>query len=332
MVNAAIVGMGWWGKQVANSLIGKSTKIQVTHAVDINPKLVADFCSARGIALSNNYESLLSETEISAVILCTPHSRHEDQVLRAAAAGKHVFCEKPLGLTRASAELSVNACQRAGVLLGIGHERRFETTMEEIKRLIDNGELGTIMHVESNFSHDRFANLPLDNWRAKVSEAPAAAMTGMGIHLTDSYIDMLGSIESVYAVTAQRATNLPSGDIVSVQLRFTNGATGYLCAISATPYYGRFTVLGSEGWVEVVDEAHPDEGRGSHLTKCNKDGDRVTVDYEPFDAVRANFEAFADAIDGRAVYRFTSEQLIHNIATLEAILKSADLGVPVSLM
>ena len=81
--------------------------------------------------------------------------------------------------------------------------------MEEIKRLIDGGQLGTIMHVESNFSHDKFVGMELDNWRADVAEAPAAGMTGMGIHLTDSYIDMLGPIAEVFAVTAKRVISFP---------------------------------------------------------------------------------------------------------------------------
>ena len=331
MVSAAIVGMGWWGKQVVESLHGKSDKISLVRAVDLNPTLVVEFCADRGLVLSDNFQDALDDQVVTAVILCTPHLAHEEQILRAAAAGKHVFCEKPLGLTRASAERSVAACARAGVVLGIGHERRFEAPMEEIKWLIDGGQLGTIMHVESNFSHDKFVGIELDNWRADVAEAPAAGMTGMGIHLTDSYIDMLGPIVETFAVTAKRVIDIPAGDIVSVQFRFASGATGYLCAISATPYYGRFTVFGSDGWVEASDDAHPDEGKGNHLTVCGKGGVKVVTDYEPFDAVKANFEAFADAVEGRAEYRFTGDQLIHNIATFEAILKSAESGAPVEI-
>ena len=331
MVNAAIVGLGWWGKQVVESFCGRYNKINFVRAVDLNPDPVANFCMDRGIVLSENFQDALDDPEVSAVVLCTPHLAHEEQIVRAAAAGKNVFCEKPLGLTRASAERSVTACGRAGVVLGIGHERRFEAPMEEIKRLIDDGLLGTIMHVESNFSHDKFVGISLDNWRANVTEAPAAGMTGMGIHLTDSYINILGPVAEVFAVTAKRVIEIPAGDIISVQFRFVSGVTGYLCAISATPYYGRFTVFGSESWVEVSDEAHPDEGKGNHLTVCGKDGVKVIIDYEPFDAVKANFEAFADAVEGRATYRFTSEQLIHNIATLEAIFKSAASGAPVEI-
>ena len=331
MVNAAVVGMGWWGKQVVESLHGKTEKLHLVRAVDINPGPVTDLCGELGLVLTADYQDALDDTSVTAVILCTPHLAHEEQIARAAAAGKHVFCEKPLGLTRASAERSVEACKTAGVVLGIGHERRFEATMEEIKRLIEGGRLGTIMHIESNFSHDRFVSMPLDNWRADEREAPAAGMTGMGIHLTDSYIDMLGLISEVSAITVKRVVEMPAGDIVSVQFRFASGATGYLCAVSATPYYGRFTVFGTDGWVEASDDAHPDESGASHLTVCGKDGVRKVTDFEPFDAVRANFEAFADTIEGRTGYRFTSEQLIHNIAVFEAILQSAETGRAVAV-
>ena len=332
MVNAAVVGMGWWGKQVVASLHGRTEKLRLIRAVDVNPGPVAEFCEERGLVLSADYQDALDDASVAAVILCTPHLAHEEQVARAAGAGKHVFCEKPLGLTRTSAVRSVEACQMAGVVLGIGHERRYETAMEEIKRLIEGGRLGTIMHVESNFSHDRFVGMPLDNWRADEHQAPAAGMTGMGIHLTDSYIDMLGPVTEVSAITAKRVVEMPAGDIVAAQFRFASGAAGYLCAISATPYYARFTVFGTDGWVEASDDAHPDEGGESHLMFCGKDGVRSVTDYQPFDAVRANFEAFADAIEGRASYRFTNEQLIHNIAIFEAILKSAETGRPIAVL
>ncbi len=332
MVNAAVVGMGWWGKQVVASLHGRTDKLRLVRGVDVNPGPVSEFCEERGLVLSADYQDALDDAAVTAVILCTPHLAHEEQIARAAAVGKHVFCEKPLGLTRASAERSVAACSEAGVVLGIGHERRYETAMEEIKQLIDGGRLGTIMHIESNFSHDRFVGMPLDNWRADEHEAPAAGMTGMGIHLTDSYIDMLGPITEVSAVTEKRVVDMPAGDIVSVQFRFASGATGYLCSVSATPYYGRFTVFGTDGWAEASDDAHPDEGGASHLTVCGKDGVRALTDYQPFDAVRANFEAFADTIGGRAAYRFTSEQLIHNIAVFEAILESAEAGRRVAVI
>ena len=331
MINAAVVGMGWWGKQMVNCLQKGSDKISLACAVDTDPAAVKAFTDEKGVRLVTNVQDVLDDPAVDALILCLPHSIHEEYILRCAAAGKQVFCEKPLCLTKESAERAVAACEKAGVMLGIGHERRYEGPMVEIKRMIDAGELGTLMHAEANFSHDKFAVLDAGNWRGSTEEAPAAGMTGMGIHLTDAYINMMGPVAEVHAITAKRVLPLPTGDIVSVQFRFESGATGYLCAISATPFYGKFTVFGSDAWVEARDDEHPEAGGVTHLTVCRAGGKPETTDYEPLDTVLANLEAFADAAEGRGDYQFTRAQKIANVAVLEAITESAKTGSPVRL-
>ncbi|NQV99751.1 MAG: Gfo/Idh/MocA family oxidoreductase [Rhodospirillales bacterium] len=321
MIKAAIVGLGWWGKYIINSLAA-SDKIRIILAVDVNADQSRDFAAEKNLALTRDLDVALNDPEIEMVILATPHSFHEDQIIRAAKAGKQVFCEKPLCLTAASAERAIAACQAAGVKLGIGHERRFEPALVEIKRMIDAGELGTIMHVESNFSHDKLAHVAADDWRANPHDAPAAGMTGMGIHLTDAYLNMFGPIAELYAQTARRVMANPSGDVVSVQLRFASGATGYLSAILVTPLFLRFQVFGSDAWVEARNESHPDTPGVTHLTVCRAGGQPQTTTYEWIDSVRANFDSFADSITGAGDYIFTDDQKFQNVQVLEAICNS----------
>ena len=198
MIKTAIVGLGWWGSHIVNTLQDKSHKIRFLKAVDIEKESKLKFAQSNGIEITSDFDSVLADSSIEAVVLATPHSKHEEQIVAAAKAGKHVFCEKPLALTLASAQRSVDACEDAGVVLGVGHERRFEPAMENFFELIEQKELGEIMHVEANFSHDKLANLEVDNWRVSSSESPAAAMTATGIHITDSYINMFGSVDQVF--------------------------------------------------------------------------------------------------------------------------------------
>lgn len=328
MINAAIVGLGWWGRQIVNCM-RESNKLRITHAVDANPDGSRDFAAENGLPVATALSDVLSDASLDAVILATPHSLHEEQVVDSAGAGKHVFCEKPLTLTRAGAVRAIDACEKAGVTLGIGHERRYEPAMVEIKRLIDSGALGTIMHVESNFSHDKLANVPLTDWRASAKDAPAAGMTGMGIHLTDAYINMLGPVTEVYAQTASRVMQSENGDVVSVQLRFESGATGYFSAILVTPLYLRYQVFGSKAWVEARDTAHPDSNGETHLTIYRNEGDQETQTFQSIDTVRLNLEAFAEAAASGAAYPIPNEHKLQNIATLEAIFDSAKTGQPV---
>ena len=329
MVRAAVAGLGWWGKHIVRRM-APSEVVRITTAIETNPAH-ASFAAEHGLAFEGDLGAVLDDPAIDAVILATPHSLHTQQVLAAAAAGKHVFCEKPLALTRADAEASVAACAKAGVVLGIGHERRYEAGMVEIGRLVREGLLGTIMHVEADFSHDKLADVPPGDWRTAPSDAPAAGMTAMGIHLSDAFVHLFGPIAEVFAMTASRVAYPDNGDVISTSVRFASGATGHFKAILVTPLYINFTVFGSEGWAELRNHSHPDTPGSATLTVHYRSGRRDTRDYPWLDTVRANIEAFGRAVAGEAPYPFTDAEKIGNIAALEAICRSAATGMPVKI-
>jgi predicted dehydrogenase len=330
MLQAAIVGLGWWGKTITERM-SRSEEMRIVRAVDLVPEAHAAYSERWGIPVGADYAAMLADPAIDVVILCTPNSLHTAQVAAAARAGKHVFCEKPLALTRAEAEASVRICAEHGVRLGIGHERRFELAMLEIDRMVKAGELGTIMHAESNFSHDKLIAVPPTDWRRRSDESPAAGMTAMGIHLSDAYVALFGPVAEVHAMTAARVLPGDNGDVVSVLLRFESGATAYLNAVLYTPLYLRFTVFGTRAWVEYRNETHPDTPGPATLTvQVTGEPPRVTR-YEWTDSVRANLDQFAAAIGGRAEYVFTDAQKIGNIAVLEAIVRSVREATPVRL-
>lgn len=331
MIDAAIVGLGWWGRYIVSSLQGKSDRIRFVRAIDTTPGTAHRFSDEYGLRFSSEFEDALDDDKVDAVILATPHSWHEEQTIRAAAAGKHVFTEKPLALNKAGALRAIAACAQAGVVLGIGHERRFEPALIEIANLIEGNKLGTIMHVEANFSHDGLAAIKADDWRASKIESPAAAMTSMGIHLTDSFIQMLGPITEVHALTAKRMTVSESGDVVSVHMRFENGATGSFSSILATPFFMRFHVFGSDGWAEARDTVRPEREGVSILATRLKGGDVQLKEVISIDTVRANIEAFASAVEGGLPYPVATDEMAHNIAVLEAIVDSVESGKPVGV-
>lgn len=327
MIRAAVVGLGWWGKIMVSRLAG-SADLRIVHAVDANPALGA-FAKEHGLAFSTDLGAVLAAMDIDAVILCTPHAMHTAQVL-ACAEVEHVFCEKPLALTRADAERSVAACRKAGVMLGIGHERRFQPALAEVRRLVQSGALGTIMHVEANFSHDKLANVPAGDWRLSPKDAPAAGMTAMGIHSSDGFIDMLGPISEVYASTTSRVAFKQTGDVVSVHVRFACGATGVPQRHPGHAALHRADGVRLEG-VGGGAQPHPPRYAGPRNADdpACRWSRRETRDLEWIDTVRENVELFAKACAGRAVYPFTDVQKIANIAALEAICRSAATNLPV---
>ena len=321
--NVAVAGFGWWGRHIVERL-KNSQDMQVRLVLEPNEKNHADI-SAAGLHAVTDFSEVLSQDDIDAVILTTPNPVHEEQVVLCAAAGKHVFCEKPLGLTGASAKRSVKACNDAGVTLGMGHERRFEPALEALKSQIDQGTLGTIMHAEAAFSHDKLIHVPAGDWRTSKAVCPAAGMTAMGIHLTDLFISFFGRVSTVQAITADRSLGWETGDLVTVQLGFEAGMTATLSAVLHTPHFIRTHVFGTEKWIEVRNDSHPDTpgGKVSFVESVTGQENTQTV-YEWSDAVVANLNAFRLACLGQQPYRFTDEEMIHNIEVLEAITQSAE--------
>ncbi len=159
MIKAAIVGLGWWGKNIADAVQGKSTKLQFVHGVTQELDATRDYAKTKGFRLSATLEEALADPEVQAVVLATPHSLHADQVVQVARAGKAVFCEKPLSLTRADAQRAVDACKAAGVPIGVGQNKRFWPSTVEMRRVVASGALGRIMHVEGHYSNEHSSKL-----------------------------------------------------------------------------------------------------------------------------------------------------------------------------
>lgn len=326
----AIAGFGWWGKHIATRLQGHPW----LHVAGVIEPATQNHGAIAGMGLEawEDFDAPLARDDIDAVILTTPNPLHEAQVCQVAAAGKHVFCEKPLGLTADSARRSVQACLDAGVQLGIGHERRFEPAMIALRKALDAGELGTIMHAEAAFSHDKLIGIQPGDWRTRKDVAPAAGMTGMGIHLSDLLISFFGPVETLHAFTADRSLGWETGDVVTVQMKFEAGMTATFSAILHTPHFIRMHVFGSTEWVEVINDSHPDTPDGIVRVLTGRSGQPVTQqDYAWQDAVTFNLEAFAEAALGRADYPFTPQEMVHNIQVLEAIERSSETGKVVNL-
>jgi predicted dehydrogenase len=105
-----------------------------------------------------------------------------------------------------------------------------------------------------------------------------------------------------------------------------SGANSLISAILATPFDGRFALYGNKGWAEVRDKAHPEAPQGWTLTRSQRGAEKKFVEYPPAKAVLANLEAFADAATNRAPYPVPQDQMIANVAALEAVFRSVKSG------
>jgi predicted dehydrogenase len=321
MINAAIIGLGWWGKNWLSAIQGKSTKVRFVHGVSKEIDAALPLAEAHGFTLSDDLEKALADPRVDAVLLATPHSLHTDQIVRVAQAGKPVFCEKPLALKRADAERSVGACAKAGVLLGIGTNKRFWPSMAELRRVVASGVLGRVMLIEGHYSNEN-SGMHFSAWRDSPDESPGGGMTGTGIHLLDAFVSIAGPVSEVNARLTTHRPGADPRDTLGVSFEFASGLTGYFGAVRASPFYWRVQVFGDEGSAEALGE--------TQLVLRSRGGKVEVRDFPKVDSLLAEMDAFADALDGRAPYPIKTNEMVAVVAAFEAIVRSMGTGKPVS--
>jgi predicted dehydrogenase len=270
------------------------------------------------------------------VVLATPHSAHCEQIIAAARAHKHVFVEKPLGVDAKLAEEAVAACAREKLTLAVGYNWRFQPALQEAKRMLDDGRLGKLLHIEGNFCGPSAYRFSREHWRHDRDEAPAGGMTGRGVHVVDAMLYLAGSrIGSLVAQSDRRVQDYGMDDTTSMLFRFESGATAYLGTVIATAETWRLQIFGSKGWVEVGDVGHLHtwDMKVSLLDPqdlLRKQRPEV-IGYPKASTERAELEHFAKAALARRPIALPGGDEVHNVAVLEAIVRSARDGSRVTL-
>ena len=258
-------------------------------------------------------------SSVDAVILTTPHSLHAEQAIAAAAAGKHVFCEKPFTLTRASAQAAVDACAEAGVILAIGQNRRWHSATRALKAMLEAGDFGTVLHAEANFSVPSALSYSPDLWRSNRIESPAGSITGLGIHMIDALVYLLGPIARIAAQAYRRAVPVDIDDTTSVLFAFESGVSAYLGTLFACPHTSYINIYGTGGNAFAQID-------NSQLILQAADGTRREDAIEPNDTLRMELDEFAAACAGETQFTVTTEEAVHCIAVMEALVEAADTG------
>ncbi len=327
MIRAAIVGIGWWGRTLVTAVQDKSHAIRFTAGFTRTRAAAASFCAENGIRLDDGLDSILADPAIDAVVFTTPHREHAAQVERTAAAGKHVFMEKPFTLDVESAGKALEAVARAGVVLGIGYHRRFHPAMIELKARVHDGRLGTIAHCYAEQNAPAGLFMSRESWRADPDQAPAGAMTALGVHNVDALINLFGVIDEVYCMNLSRA--MPHGaDTTSVMFGLANGMSASLLSSLVTTVTYRLAVFGTKGCAELstpsldfrftpAPDGPPSAGRYTAP-------EPETIQGAAFNSLAAQLEGFAAAIQGTRPFPIGAAEILHGVAVFEAIVRSAE--------
>lgn len=328
-VGLAIAGLGRWGRVLVDSVQGRSDAVRFVAALSRDPARAAAEATARQLSVTDDLDALLADPRVDGVVLATPHSRHAEQIAACLRAGKPVLVEKPFTLTRSSAAEVLEAARAAGILVAAAHNRRFLAPMEALKRLVDEGRLGGVLHVETHFSSNAVGRYSPGSWRVAEGESPAGGLAGSGIHQIDAIIHLAGPISEVFAWSARRVHDVPFDDTTAVLFRLASGGSAALTTITATAATYRVVVFGTAGKAELEGDAAV---RGSEtLVVTDVAGARETIACLPRDIERAELEAFAAAIRGRAPYPISHAEVLNGVAAFEAVSLSAAAGQPIKL-
>ena len=323
MIRAAIAGLGRWGRSFVDSARG-SHRIRFVTGVETPTETgkptTRKYAAEHGLTLATDLGQALGDAGVEAIVLATPHSLHREQVIACAKAGKPVFCEKPLALTLADAHAMIQACANADVVLGVGHNRRFWPAIRELKRIVESGELGQLLHIEGHNSNEN-SNRILDGWRLSPAESPGGGMTGAGLHVLDAFTHLFGPVRRVRAQGVSLDPGPPPLDTVTAMYEFANGASGVLATIRATPFYWRIHAFGTAGSAEVLGE--------TSILVHRTNAKPRTISLEPADSLLAELEAFADAVRGRAPSPIPAAQMLATTAAFEATVRAIETGEPV---
>ena len=294
----ASIGLGWWGAVLAGAVRragGAEVVTGFARSADARERFAAEV----GCSKAPSVDAILDDPDIDAVLIATPHSTHLDLITAAAAAGKHVFAEKPLALSVRDGRAAVAATERAGVVLQVGHNRRRAPGMRRLRAMIDEGFIGTLSMLESNLSTPMGLTIA-DGWRTDPTESPLGGLTALGVHMIDNLIHLAGPAVSVSALTRRTVGRSSTDDVTMIDLVFEDGALGHvgtsvvvpkLCITSVHGDLGAAFIeeegqrlfvqrTGEEARTEVMDVAGPDSvvDQMAEFVRCVRHGARPEVD------------------------------------------------------
>lgn len=206
----AVIGAGVIGQLRAQS-IRSNPATELLAVVDPVPAAAEKAVAGSSARALTDYRAALDLPGLDAVVVSSPLPAHEEQVLAAFAAGKHVLCEKPLANTVEGCQRMLTAAARAGKTFAVGFNHRYYPSVLVLKDVVRSGRIGTIDHLRVFAAHDGLHNFRAD-WQYKSPASGGGAMMDVGIHMTDLAVHLLGDITEVYGVAQNKILQVPGSE------------------------------------------------------------------------------------------------------------------------
>jgi predicted dehydrogenase len=315
-VRLGLVGLGNWGKRLARA-IDTVDDAELVACFARTPAAREAFGAEMGCWPAGSLRELFDA--VDGVLIATPHSTHVRLIEAAAASGTHIMCEKPLALHVADGRRAIAAADAAGVLLQVAHYRRRFAPIRRMKAMLEAGEFGTLLQIDGHFSKP-FGPDPNRPWRDLPDEAPAGAMTALGVHTVDDMLYLAGPAKRLWALSSNTLPGSKLDDATTVLLEFHSGVHGTLRSSLRTPTVAGIGVYGTAGAARSEDDGH------RLFTSFLPDDDWTDVPVEPVDGVAANIAAFVDSVRTGEPPETDGHAALRVVAIMEAIVESAGAG------
>jgi UDP-N-acetyl-2-amino-2-deoxyglucuronate dehydrogenase len=334
----ALLGLGMAVAPHAKSVNDLRDRVEVAAAYSPTQARRAQFAGQHPFPLSGDLDAILADRSIDVVAVLTPANTHRDLVMRIAAAGKHVLLEKPLEISTDRALEMVQACERAGVTLGVVLQHRFRPAGERLAVMLREGELGKLVGCSTSIRLWRPQSYYDEPGRGTKARDGGGVLITQGIHTLDLMLSLAGPVAEVtgYATTTP-VHHMETEDMVCAGVRFESGALGVIDATTAA-------FPGFAERIEIIGERATAVLAGSELTVRHHDGRTTKVEPAagsggtganpmdfPHDWHRDLIADFLDAIDQKRQPRISGREGLRVHCLIDALLETATTGKPAAV-
>ena len=321
-----VVGTGGWGTSFWHNA-KEAPEVELAACWDPRLEAAQRFAERLGCDVAPTLDALLDRADIEAVAIFSPNSHHRAPAEQAAAAGKHVFTDKPIANTIEDGAAMIRACRAAGVTLMVGHSTRYQGAYRTIKSLLDQSRLGTLAMAEGNVSHSGGSRLSEDQWRWHRDEAPGGPLMQLSVHMFDTMHYLFGPTRRVTALSTNSLIDSEIEDVFLALLEFESGLLAYVGTNYVAPAISYLRVYG------IAGNAY---SQGGKLTLITTPDEPWTTESEEIPIPEINPHAaemteFARAVRAGAEPETGGREGLLALAVVWAAIRSAERGGAVTV-
>jgi predicted dehydrogenase len=324
-----VIGLGRWA-HVLSHAVRRGDEIDLVNCFSRSEEKRAEFQSTFNVGRSSaTLEDLLADDEVEGVVVTTPNDTHRDIITACLRAGKPVYTEKPISTTLDDAVAIRAVVEETGLPFAVGHSARRLSGSRVMKRWIEDGSLGGLSMVETNFSNERGLELTPDTWRWYNDKAPGGPFTQLGVHHTDNMQYLAGPIRAVTAHTRKVFTKAEVPDTVMAIMDFESGALGYMGTGWASPGIYTINLQGTKANLRYDldfthwDDSHIADDYSTLVSQEMGQLSRTPVELPRTDMFLEQLVEFGQAARGEATIEVGVSESVSALAAVHAGILSA---------